>query len=66
MTQFASDWDSDLAIELGPIWMQRNLMSGGFIEVEELVQLVHDVLQHGASVSIPSVTITPRAPQEQS
>jgi NAD(P)-dependent dehydrogenase (short-subunit alcohol dehydrogenase family) len=65
MTQFANDWDPDLAVELGPIWMQRNLMNGGFIEVEELVSLVHDVLSHGGSASIPSVTITPRAPELQ-
>jgi NAD(P)-dependent dehydrogenase (short-subunit alcohol dehydrogenase family) len=62
MTQFADGWSSDLAIEVGPIWMQRNLMNGGFIEVDELVTLVHDVVGHGASVSIPSVAITPRAP----
>lgn len=62
MTQFANDWNSELAIELGPVWMQRNLMNGGFIEVEELVTLVHNVVSHGASASIPSVTITPRAP----
>jgi NAD(P)-dependent dehydrogenase (short-subunit alcohol dehydrogenase family) len=62
MTQFASEWSSDLAIELGPIWMQRNLMNGGFIEVDELVTLVHNVVSHGATASIPSVTITPRAP----
>jgi NAD(P)-dependent dehydrogenase (short-subunit alcohol dehydrogenase family) len=63
MTQFANDWDSDLAIEVGPIWMQRNLMNGGFIAVDELVTLVHNVVSHGASASIPSVTITPRAPK---
>ena len=53
MTQFANDWSSDLAIELGPVWMQRNLMNGGFIEVEELVTLVHNVVSHGASVVDP-------------
>ena len=37
MTQFANEWDSTLAIELGPVWMQRRLMNGGFIEVDELV-----------------------------
>jgi NAD(P)-dependent dehydrogenase (short-subunit alcohol dehydrogenase family) len=63
MTQFANDWGSDLAIEVGPIWMQRNLMNGGFIAVDELVTLVHNVVSHGASASIPSVTITPRAPK---
>jgi NAD(P)-dependent dehydrogenase (short-subunit alcohol dehydrogenase family) len=62
LTQFADGWDSELAVEVGPIWMQRNLMNGGFIEVDELVQLVDNVLSHGASACIPSVTITPRAP----
>jgi NAD(P)-dependent dehydrogenase (short-subunit alcohol dehydrogenase family) len=62
MTHFADEWDSELAIEVGPIWMQRNLMNGGFIEVHELVTLVRDVVSHGASVSIPTVAITPRAP----
>jgi NAD(P)-dependent dehydrogenase (short-subunit alcohol dehydrogenase family) len=62
MTQFANDWDSDLAVEVGPIWMQRNLMNGGFIEVDELVTLVHNVVSQGASVAIPHVAITPRAP----
>jgi NAD(P)-dependent dehydrogenase (short-subunit alcohol dehydrogenase family) len=62
MTQFANEWSSDLAVEVGPIWMQRNLMNGGFIEVDELVALVHNVLSHGGSASIPSVSITPRAP----
>ena len=62
MTQFANEWDTDLAIELGPVWMQRNLMNGGLIEVDELVTLVENVVGHGASVSIPVVAITPRAP----
>jgi NAD(P)-dependent dehydrogenase (short-subunit alcohol dehydrogenase family) len=63
LTQFANEWNPDLAVELGPIWMQRNLMNGGFIEVDELVTLVHNVVSHGGSASIPSVTITPRAPK---
>ena len=25
MTQFANEWDSDLAIEVGPIWFERGL-----------------------------------------
>jgi NAD(P)-dependent dehydrogenase (short-subunit alcohol dehydrogenase family) len=62
MTQFANEWDPELAVEVGPVWMERGLMNGGFIEVEELVQLVHGVVSHGSSASIPSVTITPRPP----
>ena len=62
MTQFANEWDSDLAVELGPIWFERGFMNGGFIEIDELVTLVHNVVSHGASAAIPSVTITPRPP----
>jgi NAD(P)-dependent dehydrogenase (short-subunit alcohol dehydrogenase family) len=62
MTQFANEWDSELAIELGPVWLERGFMNGGFIEIDELVRLVHDVTSHGASAAIPSVTITPRPP----
>jgi NAD(P)-dependent dehydrogenase (short-subunit alcohol dehydrogenase family) len=61
-TQFANEWDSDLAIELGPLWFERGFMNGGFIEIDELVRLVHDVVSHGASAAIPSITITPRPP----
>jgi NAD(P)-dependent dehydrogenase (short-subunit alcohol dehydrogenase family) len=60
MTEFASGWDSDLAMELGPIWVEHKLISGSLIEVEELVGAAHSVLQGGASLSIPSITLAPR------
>ena len=60
-TGFASGWDPDLAAELGPIWMERNYLAGSLIDVEELVTAVDAVLRCGASVSVPSMTVAPRA-----
>jgi NAD(P)-dependent dehydrogenase (short-subunit alcohol dehydrogenase family) len=61
-TEFAADWDWDLAAEFHPIWQARNYLSGTLIEVEELVRVVDTVLRCGASASIPSVAVTPRPP----
>ena len=65
MTEFTQGWDMKLGAELGPIWMQRGLLSGALIDVEELVGVVDSVLRAGASVSLPSVIVTsrPRKPQ---
>jgi NAD(P)-dependent dehydrogenase (short-subunit alcohol dehydrogenase family) len=62
MTEFASGWDQELAAEVMPTWFERNLMNGGLIDVEELVKVVDTVLRCGATGSITSVTLTPRAP----
>lgn len=59
-TEFANDWDSDLAAELMPRWLDRGLMVGSLLDVEEIVRVVHAVLQTGVGASIPSVVITPR------
>jgi len=61
-TEFAADWDWDLAAELHPIWRERNYLSGSLIEVDELVRVVDTVLRCGASASIPTVAVTPRPP----
>jgi NAD(P)-dependent dehydrogenase (short-subunit alcohol dehydrogenase family) len=59
-TQFANDWDGDLAAELLPLWIDKGLIAGAFIDVEELVDAVDGVLRSGASVSIPSIVVAPR------
>jgi NAD(P)-dependent dehydrogenase (short-subunit alcohol dehydrogenase family) len=61
-TQFSAAWDMDLATELFPIWMARGYLSGSLIDVDELVGVVDRVLRGGASLSIPSITVTPRRP----
>lgn len=62
MTQFASNWDSELASELAPVWLSRGYLTGSLLEVGELVRVVDAVLQCGASASIPSVTVVPKPP----
>jgi NADP-dependent 3-hydroxy acid dehydrogenase YdfG len=60
MTGFADDWDHDLAVEFGGIWVARSYIAGSLIAVDELVNAVDAVLRSGSSVSMPSVTVAPR------
>jgi NAD(P)-dependent dehydrogenase (short-subunit alcohol dehydrogenase family) len=60
VTGFANEWDLDLMTEVHPIWAARNYLSGTVMDVERLVDMVHAVLEHGASISVPSVTVAPR------
>jgi NAD(P)-dependent dehydrogenase (short-subunit alcohol dehydrogenase family) len=60
MTGFADDWDMDLLMELHPVWDQRRYLSGALFDVEELVNTVHGLLQHGPTVAVPTIVLTPR------
>jgi NADP-dependent 3-hydroxy acid dehydrogenase YdfG len=62
MTQFANSWDVELAGEFGMDWVARKYIAGSLIEVEHLVHVVDVIARGGASMSLPSVTITPRPP----
>ena len=64
MSGFADGWDPELAMELAPVWMERNLMRSALIEVEELVDVVDRVLRSGSSLSLPSVTVAARPKEE--
>jgi NADP-dependent 3-hydroxy acid dehydrogenase YdfG len=59
-TGFADGWDPQLAAELAPVWMARSYLSGSLIDVEHLVAVVESALRGGATLSMPSVTVTPR------
>jgi NAD(P)-dependent dehydrogenase (short-subunit alcohol dehydrogenase family) len=59
-TQFANGWDTDLAVEMYPIWSARNYLSGSLMDVDNLVGVIDTVLRGGANLSIPSVTVAPR------
>jgi NAD(P)-dependent dehydrogenase (short-subunit alcohol dehydrogenase family) len=61
---FADSWDQELAADVMPVWFARNYMSGSFVGVEDLITVVHTVLQHGGGVAIPSVTVAGRAAGE--
>jgi NAD(P)-dependent dehydrogenase (short-subunit alcohol dehydrogenase family) len=59
-TGFADEWDHELAAEMGQIWFARNYMNGGLIDVDHLVEVVQSILRAGATLSMPSVTLSPR------
>jgi len=59
-TGFTQGWDPALGAELGPIWVQRGLLSGALIDVEDLVRVVDAILRTGPTASLPSVTVVPR------
>ncbi len=60
-TEFATDWDPDLAMELAPLWLARGYMTGTLIDVEHLIDAVDAITRAGSSISMPSVTVAPRA-----
>jgi len=62
LTQFANNWDWDLAAELHPVWSARNLIAGSLLDVEHLVTVVHTVMQLGANAAVPTVAVIPRPP----
>ena len=59
-TQFANDWDTDLAAEMGMLWVERGLIAGCFVEVDDLVTAVDNVLRTGPSVAMSTVVVAPR------
>jgi len=59
-TGFADEWDWDLAAEFHPVWTARGLLAGSLLDVEDLVNAVDGVLRAGASVSTPTIVVTPR------
>lgn len=61
-TGFTEGWDLSLAAEMGPLWVQRGLITGALIDVEDLVAVVDSILRTGPTASLPSVTVAPRAP----
>jgi len=60
-TQFADGWDTALAAELMPVWLERGLLTGTLLDPDELVGAIGTVLRAGAAASIASIVVTPRA-----
>ena len=63
LTQFANAWDPDLAAEMGTLWVNRGLLAGSFVDVEDLIVAVDGVLRSGPSVSMSTVVVSPRPTQ---
>lgn len=62
MTEFASQWDGELAAEFGTVWLTRNYFNGSLLEVDSLVHVLDSVLRCGGTSSIPSVSVAARPP----
>ena len=61
-SQFATDWNADLAGELFPVWTERGLIDFNLMDVEHLIDAIDAVLRCGATASIPLLAVTPRRP----
>jgi NAD(P)-dependent dehydrogenase (short-subunit alcohol dehydrogenase family) len=60
VTQFTTEWNMDLAVELGTEWVNKGLIAGCFIDVGDLTSAVDSVIRAGSSISMPTVIVTPR------
>lgn len=62
MTQFANEWDLELAAQMHQIWVARGLLAGAFVAVEDLVRVVDGALRTGPKACVPYLTVIPRPP----
>ncbi len=62
MSGFTSGWDAEVTAEVFPLWIERNLLTGSLMDVEELVAVIDTVVRLGASASVPAVAVVPRPP----
>lgn len=62
LTNFVDTWDQELAADLHGRWVAMGLMTGSFLDLDDVAGVVDQVLRCGASASIPSVLMLPREP----
>ena len=60
MSGFPGEWDMELAAEFAPLWVERHYMTGALMDVSQLVSAVDHILTSHPSVSMGTVTISPR------
>jgi NAD(P)-dependent dehydrogenase (short-subunit alcohol dehydrogenase family) len=60
LTEFPNEWDTDLFMKVHEVWAARGYLSGTVMDVERLVAMIHAVLNDGAGLSVPSITVAPR------
>jgi NAD(P)-dependent dehydrogenase (short-subunit alcohol dehydrogenase family) len=61
-TQFNEGWDMEVAADVVPTWLSRNYIIGALMDVDRMVSMVHALLNDGATLSVPSITLAPRPP----
>jgi hypothetical protein len=52
----------DIATEVVPTWVSRNYIIGNLMDVDRMVAMIHALLNDGATLSVPSITLAPRPP----
>ncbi|WP_426571453.1 SDR family NAD(P)-dependent oxidoreductase [Aquihabitans sp. McL0605] len=63
--EFNAGWDRDVAMEVVPGWVERQLIIGALMDVDELVTAVDTVITLGGTATIPSVAVMPRRPRPE-
>ena len=61
-TQFANEWDPDFAVEYVQRWSELGYLSGGLVDIADLVVATMAILTCGAR--IPSMIVSPRRPTQ--
>jgi NAD(P)-dependent dehydrogenase (short-subunit alcohol dehydrogenase family) len=54
-TGFNEGWDPALTMENYPLWLARGCMPGQLMPVEDLISVVHTILQTNSATSMPVV-----------
>ncbi|MBL7500190.1 SDR family oxidoreductase [Frankia sp. CNm7] len=49
-TEFPFSWDPELAAAVHPIWFQRDYVNSDFVQIEDLINVVHAVITSGAAL----------------
>jgi NAD(P)-dependent dehydrogenase (short-subunit alcohol dehydrogenase family) len=62
-TEFSRDWDTELFTRLAADWFARGYVTGALLDPDPLVELVEAIIRAPSTVTMQSVTVTPRAPQ---
>jgi NAD(P)-dependent dehydrogenase (short-subunit alcohol dehydrogenase family) len=62
---FNANWDREAAMEVVPSWIERQLLTGALMDVDELIKAVDTVITCGSTATIPSVTVMPRRPRPE-
>jgi NAD(P)-dependent dehydrogenase (short-subunit alcohol dehydrogenase family) len=60
-TEFPFSWDPQLAGAVHPIWFQRDYVNTDFVQIEDLINVVHTVVSSGAALK--SVVVDARRSQ---
>ncbi len=62
-SHFNVGWDPEVTMALAPSWFARGLLTGALMDIDHLIEAIAGLVNAGASLSVPTMIITPRAPR---